>query len=198
MLPESSISEEIGGRVPVSYFGLIDAAVFQSDYWDMIEPEFTSSGQITFQNVTRARVQGYEIDASSDLGTDLLTLKASYTYVYPQNLTTHEVLKYRSRELFYVSADFQKSIYRASVDFRYISKFENYDRELVSLGIVTDGNQRVPAYVTDIRAGVDLASIGFPLDASIIVNNLFNYYYVEMIGNMAPLRNYSLVVSTRF
>ncbi|HQT91798.1 MAG TPA: TonB-dependent receptor, partial [Candidatus Kryptobacter bacterium] len=175
-----------------------DAAIFQSDYWDMIEPQFTTAGQITFQNVTRARVQGYEIDASSDAGTDFLTLKASYTYVYPLDLTTHDVLKYRSRELFYVSADFQKSIYRASVDFRYISEFENYDRELVQLGIVKNGNERVPAYVTDIRAGVDLKSGGFPLDVSLIVNNLFNYYYVEMIGNMAPLRNYTLVLSTNF
>ncbi len=33
---------------------------------------------------------------------------------------------------------------------------------------------------------------------SFIINNLFNYYYVEMIGNMAPLRNYSLVLSTNF
>ncbi len=198
LLPERSLSEEIGGRMPLWYFGLIDAAIFQSDYWDMIEPQFTTTGQITFQNVTRARVQGYEIDASSDAGTDFLTLKASYTYVYPLDLTTHDVLKYRSRELFYVSADFQKSIYRASVDFRYISEFENYDRELVQLGIVKNGNERVPAYVTDIRAGVDLKSGGFPLDVSLIVNNLFNYYYVEMIGNMAPLRNYTLVLSTNF
>ncbi|MCL5020882.1 MAG: TonB-dependent receptor, partial [Bacteroidetes bacterium] len=197
LLPERSLSEEIGGRFPVWYFGLIDAAIFQSDYWNMIEPEFTNAGQITFQNVTRARIQGYEIDASSDVGTDFLTLKASYTYIYPLDLTTHGVLKYRSRELFYVSADFQKSIYCASIDFRYISKFENYDRQLVQYGIVKNGNDRVPAYVTDVRAGVDLTSIGFPLDVSFVVNNAFNYYYVEMIGNMAPLRNYSLVVSTK-
>ncbi|MCL4539948.1 MAG: TonB-dependent receptor [Bacteroidetes bacterium] len=198
LLPERSLSEEIGGRFPIWYLGLIDAAVFQSDYWNMIEPEFNNTGQITFQNVTRARIQGYEIDASSDLGSDFATLKASYTYIYPLDLTTHDILKYRSRELFYVSADFYKSIYRASVDFRYISEFQNYDKQLVNLGIVRNGNDRVPAYVTDARVGVDLTSIGFPLDVSFIVNNVFNYYYVEMIGNMAPLRNFSLVLSTDF
>ena len=198
LLPERSVSEEIGGRMPVGYFGLIDAAVFQSDYWNMIEPQFNNTGQVTFQNVTRARVQGYEIDASTDAGTDFLTLKGSYTYVYPLDLTTHDLLKYRSRELLYVSADFSKSIYRASVDFRYISAFENYDKQLVQLGIVKNGDQRVPAYVTDVRAGVDLTSAGFPLSATFIVNNFFNYYYVEMIGNMAPMRNYSLVLSTDF
>lgn len=198
LLPERSLSEEIGGRMPLWYFGLIDAAVFQSDYWNMIEPQFNNSGQVTFQNVTRARVQGCEIDASSDAGTDFLTLRASYTYVYPLDLTTHEVLKYRSRELFYLSADFSKSIYRASLDFRFISAFENYDKQLVQLGIVRSGDQRVPAYVTDVRAGVDLTSAGIPLEATFIVNNLFNYYYVEMIGNIAPLRNYSLVLSWKF
>jgi outer membrane receptor protein involved in Fe transport len=84
------------------------------------------------------------------------------------------------------------------VDFRYISKFENYDRQLVQLGIVRNGNERVPAYITDVRGGVDLSSIGVPLDVDLVINNLFNYYYVEMIGNMAPLRNFMLVVSTSF
>ncbi len=196
LLPERSLSEEIGARVPIRSLGYIDAAIFQNDYWDMIEPQFRTDGKITFQNVTRARVQGYEVDAASDAGTDFLTLTASYTYIYPLDLTTNSILKYRSRELFYASANFEKSIYRASVDFRYISAFENYDRDLVQLGIVKNGNKRVPAYVTDLRAGVDLTSVGYPVEISFIVNNAFEYYYVEMIGNIAPIRNYSLVLST--
>ena len=198
LLPERSLSEEVGGRLPVSFIGVVDAAIFQNDYWNMIEPQFNTTGQITFQNVTRARVQGFEIDAASDAATDFLTLRASYTYVYPKDLTTGEILKYRSRELFYLSADYSKSIYRASIDFRYISRFENYDRDLVQLGIVANGNERVPAYITDVRAGVAFASYGVPFSATIVVNNIFNYYYVEMIGNIAPLRNYSLVLTTRF
>ncbi len=196
LLPERSVSEEIGGRIPVLWYGLIDAAIFQNDYWNMIEPEFDQSGQVQFQNVTRARVQGYEVDATSNVDTDFLTLKASYTYIYPLDLTTHDILKYRSRELFYASLDFEKSIYRASIDFRYISPFENFDQYLTQA--VKDADQRVPAYVTDIRAGVDLSSVGYPLEISLIVNNVFDYYYVEMIGNIAPIRNYSIVASMRF
>ncbi len=197
LLPERSLSEEIGGRMPVTRYGFLDAAIFQNDYWNMIEPEFTSSGQIEFENVTRARVQGYEIDASSNAGTDFLVLKASYTYIYPRDISANTILKYRSRELFYSSADFSYSILRASVDFRYLSKFENYDQQLAQLGIIKDGDQRVPAYVTDMRAGVDLASAGYPVEVSLVVNNAFEYYYVEMIGNIAPIRNYSLVVSMK-
>jgi outer membrane cobalamin receptor len=198
LLPEKSLSEEIGARIPLPWYSLVDVAVFQSDYWNMIEPEFTSNGQIEFENVTRARVQGYEIDASSSIGTDFLTLRASYTYIYPRDLSANTILKYRSREIFYASADFSRSIFRASVDFRYLSKFENYDMELVQAGIVKNGDQRVPAYITDIRAGVDLTSEGYPIGVELVVNNLFEYYYVEMIGNIAPIRNYSAVVSIRF
>ncbi len=205
LLPERSLSEEIGGRIPVSWYGLsgnqfagIDAAIFQNDYWNMIEPEFTSNGQIEFENVTRARIQGYEIDLTSNAGTDFLILNASYTYIYPRDISENTILKYRSREIFYASADFSVSIFRASVDFRYLSKFENYDQQLVQSGIVKDGDQRVPAYVTDVRAGVDLTSAGYPVEISFIVNNVFDYYYVEMIGNVAPIRNYSMVVSIKF
>jgi len=199
LLPETSLSGEIGARIPVSWYGLVDASVFQSDYWNMIEPEFdTLTEQIKFENVTRARIQGYEIDISSNVGTNFLTLNASYTYIYPRDISDSTVLKYRSREIFYASADFSYSLFRASIDFRYLSKFENYDQELVQLGIMKDGDQRVPIYVTDVRAGVDLTSVGCPLEVSLVVNNAFEYYYVEMIGNVAPIRNYSVVVTMKF
>ena len=198
LLPETSLSDEIGARIPASVYGLLDAAIFQSDYWNMIEPEFTPDGKIEFENVTRARVQGYEFDISSGIGTDFLTLSGSYTYIYPRDILANTILKYRSREIFYASANLSRSIFRASVDFRYLSKFENYDVQLVQAGIVKDGDQRVPAYVTDARVGVDLTSIGVPVEVSFVVNNLFDYYYVEIIGNIAPIRNYSIVVSTRF
>jgi iron complex outermembrane receptor protein len=198
LLPERSLSGEIGARIPISMYGLLDAAIFQSDYWNMIEPEFTSNGQIEFENVTRARVQGYEIDASSSIGTDFLTLSASYTYIYPRDIFANAILKYRSREILYASADFSRSIFRASADFRYLSKFENYDEQLVQAGIVKDGDQRVPAYVTDVRAGFDFTLIGYPVEVNFVVNNLFEYYYVEIIGNIAPIRNYSIVASTKF
>jgi outer membrane receptor for ferrienterochelin and colicins len=196
LLPETSLSGEIGGRFPIFSYSFIDASVFQTDFWDMIEPAFNESGYVQFENVTRARVQGYEIDAASRAGADFLTLKASYTYVYPLDLTTHEALKYRSRELFYASLDFEKSIYRASVDFRYISAFENFDQYLYQ--VVKNADEVVPAYVTDVRAGVDLTSVGVPVVVDLLVNNLFDYYYVEMVGEVAPIRNYSIVVSMKF
>lgn len=198
LLPEKSLSCEIGARVPVSWYGVLDASIFQSDYWNMIEPQFTTNGQIQFENVTRARVQGYEVDISSGVGTDFLTLSVSYTYIYPRDISANTILKYRSREIFYASADLSRSIFRASIDFRYLSKFENYDQELVQAGIVKNGDQRVPAFITDLRAGVDLISIGYPVGVSFIVDNAFEYYYVEMIGNVAPIRNYSVVVSIKF
>lgn len=196
LLPEKSFSSEAGVRFPLGY-AIIDASLFQNDYWDMIEPQFRTDGRISFQNVTRARIQGYEIDAGTDLFYETLGLRVSYTYIYPKDITKNDILKYRSRKLLYVSLDFSDGIFRGSADFRYISKFERYDRELVELGVVKNGDKHVPIYVIDLRAGVDLTKLEIPVSAMIIINNAGQYYYVEMIGNIAPIRNYSLAIQIR-
>jgi outer membrane receptor protein involved in Fe transport len=77
------------------------------------------------------------------------------------------------------------------IDFRFWSKVEKIDEELVDLGIVTDGNLRVPAYVTDLRAGYNFISAGLPVRIFVNVKNIFNYNYVELIGNIRKIRNYS-------
>ncbi|MGC8594314.1 MAG: TonB-dependent receptor [Candidatus Kryptoniota bacterium] len=196
LLPEKSFSSELGARFPLGYV-MVDASLFQNDYWDMIEPQFRTDGKISFQNVTRARIQGYEIDAQTDLFHEMVGVKASYTYIYPKDITANDILKYRSRELLYASLDFSYGIFRSSADFRYISKFERYDKELVEFGVVKNGNKRVPAYVLDVRAGIDLAGLGIPIEVMAIINNAGEYYYVEMIGNIAPIRNYSLALEVR-
>ena len=196
LLPERSFSSELGARFPLGYV-MVDASLFQNDYWDMIEPEFRTDGRISFQNVTRAKILGYEIDAGTDLFHEMIGVRVSYTYIYPRDITANDILKYRSRELLYASFDFAYGIFHSSADFRYISKFERYDRELVEFGVVKNGDKRVPAYVLDLRAGVDLSRMGIPIEAMAIINNVGEYYYVEMIGNIAPIRNYSLALEIR-
>ena len=65
-------------------------------------------------------------------------------------------------------------------------------------GVIPDGDQRVPIYVTDIRVGAGLSPLGIPLSVSLIVNNLFQHNYVELIGNVMPPRTYVLVLESRF
>ncbi len=99
--------------------------------------------------------------------------------------------------MLYTSATGRLGPLSMTVDFRYISRVERIDEELVDAGVVPDGDQRVPIYVTDLRFGADFSLGSVPLTAEFNVNNLFQHRYVELIGNIMPPRNYVLVLQTR-
>lgn len=195
--PERSSSFEVGASQRIGESVLLDAAVFQSDFDNLIEPGFTASGRGQFMNVTKAQVRGAELSVKTSWWERLLTLGLSYTYVYPKDVTKNDILKYRPRHLFYANALLSVDIFSLGVDFRYISRMERIDDEFVRLGIVRDGDQRVAAYVTDLRLSADFTSWGLPLNAALNITNLFQYYYVELIGNLMPPRNTVLVLEWR-
>ena len=92
----------------------------------------------------------------------------------------------------YASLDYSFLNFDVGADYRYSSKVEEIDYQLINLGIVKDGNKRVEIKVLDLRAGCKLSIIGVLAKINFNVNNVFNYNYVELIGNLAPIRNYSL------
>ncbi|MER3523732.1 MAG: hypothetical protein C4326_06595 [Ignavibacteria bacterium] len=195
--PERSSSYEIGISQRIGDYATLDAAAFQSDFDNLIEPGFTASGRGQFMNVTKARVRGLELSAKASFWERLLTLGISYTYVYPRDISKNDILKYRPRHLFYANALLSVDIFTLGLDFRFISRMERIDDEFVRLGIVRDGDQRVAAYVTDVRAGADLTKLGLPLTVTLNVTNIFQYYYVELIGNLMPPRNTVFVLEWR-
>jgi outer membrane receptor protein involved in Fe transport len=117
-------------------------------------------------------------------------LNASYTYVYPHDLTADDILKYRPRHLFITDATLRLNPFFIGGDYRYVSRVENIDMELVGLGIIPDGDQRTPIHVASFRVGADLKFDGMSLTATFNLNNAFQYNYVELIANMAPPRTY--------
>lgn len=194
--PERSYSYEIGVAQTVGGFALVDVALFHSDYDNLIEPLFvTVQSQLKgqFNNVTRARVQGIEIGTKLGLFEGKMIFDAGYTYVNPTDRTDNGVLKYRPRHLLYVSLMGRAGVFHAGADFRYISRIERIDEEFTAF--VNDAEERVPVYVTDLRCGVDLH--GVPLTAIFNIRNVFQYNYVELIGNLAPPRTYVLTIETR-
>ncbi len=203
--PERSLSYEVGLSQRLWGFGLFDIAGFRSDYDDLIEAGLYASAstiEIQWRNVTKARVTGMETSIKLGAFDGDLQFGAGYTYVYPQNLTTGGILKYRPRHVFYTNVAGRLGMFRAGVDFRYISRIEEIDSALVKStlipnGIIVDGDQRVPIYVADLRLGADFTLFGVPAAADLHVNNLFRYNYVELIGNMMPLRNYVFVLELR-
>jgi len=104
-------------------------------------------------------------------------------------------MNYRPRHLLYISAAYNPFPFELALNFRYWSKVEAIDEELVAVGLIPDGELRVPVYVTDFRVGYNLLSIGYPIIFYLNVKNIFNFNYVELIANIRPIRNISLGVN---
>ncbi|MBI3363546.1 MAG: TonB-dependent receptor [Ignavibacteriae bacterium] len=196
--PERSLSIEIGGMHTFGSTVTTDLALFRNEFWDLIEPSFAADGYVHFQNITRARITGGEFVLRLNALKGLLPAQVSYTYVYPEDLTKNDILKYRPRHLVYVSLQGILPPFTLGADFRYISRTERIDDELVFSGTVPDGDQRVEIYVTDVRVSAELRFAGLSITSTFHVNNLFQYYYTDFIGNLGPTRNYVLSVETVF
>jgi outer membrane receptor protein involved in Fe transport len=195
--PERSVSLEAGVKQALGEVAAVDLAVFQSEYDDLIESGLNPSGFGQFSNVTRARVQGVEIVATAAIGVSAL-LSVGYTYVYPRDLTTNDLLKYRPRHLLYASADGTAGPFSVGLDYRYLSRVDRVDDALVNAGFIIDGAERVPIHVVDARMSWSGAAFGTAVRATVNVKNLFQYNYVELIANLAPPRTYLLSLSLAF
>ena len=169
----------------------LDIAVFNNEYYDMIEPSVdTTSGNIKFQNVVRSRIQGFEFNTVLDIIPGNLKVNLGYSYLWSRDIENKMALKYRPRHNFTSGIDFATRGFGVGIYFRYSSRIEEIDNEL--LRIVTDGELRVPVYVADVKLSYELISIGIPANIFFNAKNIFNYNYVELIGNLRPIRNYSL------
>jgi iron complex outermembrane receptor protein len=198
--PEQSLSYEVGVAQQFGDFATIDVAAFRSDYDNLIEAGLILSGQnllIQWRNVTRARVQGVEASLKLGLFEGAIQSGVNYTYVFPEDRSIGDVLKYRPRHLVYADLRARVGWLSAGADFRFVSRVDRIDQELVDVGIVADGIERTRIIVTDVRLGVDFPLFGADATATAMVNNVFQYNYVELIGNMMPPRTYMLVLELR-
>jgi iron complex outermembrane receptor protein len=194
---ETNFTFEFGANY-LPFDGLnIDAAVFQSEYYDFIEPRIDpSDGYAVFSNVTRARIQGFETDIQSGLFNKAVGLTFSYTYLWTRDLNKQKALKYRPRHIFLGKADYYLGSLNLGADFRFWSRVEEIDDELVR--IINDGDLRVAVYALDLRASYNFNSTGIPISVFLNADNVLNYNYIELIGNLKPVRNYSLSLQFNF
>ncbi|MHB1688197.1 MAG: TonB-dependent receptor [Ignavibacteriaceae bacterium] len=191
--PETSWDIELGANYQITNFANIDAAIFQNEFFDFIEPTVDpKDGLIFFSNVTRARIQGAELNLNNSFFDDKLSMSLNYIYLWARDLQLNQALKYRPRNSVTASLDYLMNNFDFGADFRYWSRVEEMDFELVDLGILKDGRNRVAVYVLDLRASSSLNLFGIPAKISLNANNILNYNYVELIGNLAPIRNYSI------
>ncbi|MFZ1292119.1 MAG: TonB-dependent receptor [Melioribacteraceae bacterium] len=190
---ETSLSFEAGINTNIFDPINFDFAIFNNEFFEMIEPGFDpADGQLFFNNLTRARIQGIDVSISTKLFSDILIFRCGYNYLWAIDIENNEFLKYRPRNSIIAGLDFKKDFIEAGIDFRYLSRVEKIDNELVDLGLVPDGDKRVDIFVVDTRIGFNLFQINLPGRIFFNAANLLNYNYVELIGNLAPIRNFSL------
>ena len=184
---EIGINKQLTGNIN------LDFAVFNNEFYDMIEPAIDiTDGEVTFNNVTRARITGAEFTGKFKIPSIDFSTGINYTLLLTKDLNKNKTLKYRPKHSFNIQTDFTPGNFSIGADFRYWSRVEEIDIELVDLGLVPNGDERVPVYVLDFRTGYNFFSLGFPANLFLTVNNVLNYNYVEMIGNISPIRNISL------
>ena len=209
---ESSLSYEVGINRSVGSTVVVDVAAFRNDFKDLIEPSVqietyhpnpslpyeVTGPVIEFDNVTKARIEGVETDVRVEWWKKWFSTDIGYTYTWPWDVGDNVILKFRPRHILYAGGLLSWNRLRASVDFRYLSRIERVDENLVQFAPIVDGDARVAIKIVDVRASYDLADLGYPIRVGFNINNLLNYSYVELLGNMGPVRTYYLTLEGVF
>ncbi len=183
-----------------------DIALFQSDFYDFVEPRFQSRQEevvVQFTNLTRARIQGLELTfrtwfgpatAWSPMG--IFHVNGGVTFLEPRDRRRNDWLRYRSRRLSTISWVLSLPWGELQMEYRYQSRVERVDEELKNLGLISNADARVPIHVVDIRATVEFARwLGVPLALTVNLRNALDYYYTEVPGNLASPRQLILQLS---
>lgn len=197
---ETSLSFELGFYFSYNKYINIDAAFYQTDYNNFIEPNLTKEGDIQFINLNKARIQGFESVINFAIIPNEIDIQIGYNYMWARDIEKKRAMKYRPRNVLYAQLKYSPSQFDFGIDFRYLSKVEEIDVALVEppLALVVDGGKRVPIFVTDIFAGYNFLLGRLPAKIYLNAKNIFNYNYVEFIGNLAPIRNVSLSTEIYF
>lgn len=188
---ETSISYEIGALYNFSKELSFDFALFQTDYKNFIEADLIDASSIQFINLSKARIQGMEINSTWSIIPGELKTLIGYDYMWARNLDNNTAMKYRPRNTFNAQISYTPYPFEFGIDFRYSSRVEEID-DLFSKIVIRDGTLRVPIYVADINLGYNILLGEVPSKIYINIKNIFNYNYVEFIGNIAPIRNASI------
>ncbi|MCG8328103.1 MAG: TonB-dependent receptor [Chitinophagales bacterium] len=223
---ETGWSAEIGikqGFVISSFQGFLDASVFTSRYFDMMEFNLVSSG-FRSVNIGDAEISGFEITTAGkgEIGNIPVTLLAGYTYVNPtfvefdttkviagmdasqgqinsiNSSSDDNILKYRSRHLFKLDAEANYKGAFLGTEFFYNSQLEAIDAAFL---LIINGLQRFREEhdkgfkVWNVRAGYRFSE---HFKVSFLLNNVFNEEYAARPGLMNPPRNLTARMDFKF
>jgi outer membrane receptor for ferrienterochelin and colicins len=187
---ESSWSGEVGVTVPAARRLVVDAALFWSEYWNLIEPQLVTGGtEIQFSNVTRARVRGLDLTArAAGLLRGHLDATLAYTWMDPRDLSLDLPLAFRPAHLATLSADWRAGLGRAD------TVSAGFDAHLVGAPArveIFETDPRVPSRTVDLRASWRHGAV--TVIARIV--NVFDDIYTLVPRTLEPPRTYSMTVT---
>lgn len=200
---EESWNYELGLNLKNTTFYVpfeFDIAGFYNRFRNLIEPSFIDEflTTIQFSNITNAEIKGFESLLNILVHPNLI-LTASYTYLDPVDLSTNEILKFRSKHFWNASINYKINDFTARLSYRYASIVEKIDEKLIFQ--VKDARERVPMHVFDLNLAYNFRRILSLQDELVVkVNcyNLFDYYYTYMVGNLARTRLITLGIDYRY
>lgn len=193
---EKSTSFELGWNQIFNEYAGADLALFYNNYKNLIEGLVLETGKIQFQNITEARISGLEFNLFGQAFSKQYTYTLGYTYSEALDIKTDDFLTFRPRNLFYLSLNSTFPILDIAIDYRFIQRYDRID-EAFAL-IINDSDERVNAHIVDLRFSKSFHFGLMPLNISLQINNALQYNYVDLIGSIAPIRNYVISLETTF
>ena len=202
--PETSLGYEAGFTLRNRLWDRLNLRTeltgFWNEYSSLVEPTFIASlGAFQFINLTEAQIRGFETSLELSSNDRNHTLNSAYTFLDAIDTELNEPLTYRTKHLLQISGRSQfTSWMEAGFDVRAASAPEKVDTDF-SL-FVPDADIFPATYVTDIRTRFiwDQPVRGVELSATLLIRNLFDYYYVERPAIFAAPRSYQLVMDITF
>jgi len=190
---ESSWAYELGLRQYITKNWNIDVALFDNEYWELIEAHLDLiRGWLRFRNIPRARIRGIEVITNLSFPITLLgvrmtpSLQANVTAMDHRDLKTNEPLAYRPCVLATIKSSLVIGPAQIQVDYRYASKIAEVK--------IYPINERVPMKFLDARLSLDLGSLMVQLGC----NNILQYNYAPMESNLEPMRTFTVGLMGEF
>ncbi|MCX7879847.1 MAG: TonB-dependent receptor [Ignavibacteria bacterium] len=189
--PEKSWNIELGFSNESKIFSksaYYDLSLFFSKYKNLIEPQFDPTAMkptIRFKNVANAEIKGIDFSFNYAI-TQNTDLRMSLTFIDPIDLNTKEILKFRSKFHFTTGLLQEFDILNFSIFYKFVSKIVEVDNQLKF--ILKDYDVRTSTHLVDLNLNLDFKKFNLPIVFSISIQNLLDYYYVDLVGNLAPTR----------
>ncbi|MBN1153852.1 TonB-dependent receptor [candidate division KSB1 bacterium] len=181
---ETSRSFDLGLHQQITNNWWVDAAVFNNDYFNYIEPveeimdDFTL--QVQFRNVVRARIRGIELATKGYFWHNHLGFQGNITLMDAEDLNTGETLSYRPEVLSFITPSVRYDPFELQAEYRYASRIDKV--------MLYEYDQRVAQEVWSFRLYLRLDHF----TSILALNNAFNYAYTQLERNLGEIRNVTI------